>query len=174
MTKFHFVAATVALALVVAPADVRADGPAPTEFYLTGSARYSDKSMVVTHEMRALPAAKSVDGVVAALTTKKLTIAVRTELSCSVVTGDIRSALVRQGLTSSSKLAEVSAACTTTVKARSFIVVTYDAASEVTTLTFENQGSVSVVGASSMRAFWGVWLKDHDGGRLGPQLVARL
>lgn len=172
--RSFFLPAGAAFTVLFAALGAQADAP-PSGLFLTGNARYVDKSIAVSHEMSALPAQKTVDGVVSAEVSKRLVLAVRTDLPCATFTTAIRDALGRQGFHDSGKLNEISGACSAgTIKGRTDILLGYNPTTQVTTLQFENQGRVEVTGAAAMRAFWGVWFKDYDSGRMGTQLIARL
>lgn len=181
MRKYWIFAAAAGLVASSSAAALADGNGAVSGYILTGQVKRAESDgtqYTLAHEMVSLPAQKSPQGVRDADVTKRLTLTFPHETSCARVTGLLRGEIERLGFNGASdkqKTATLLSACSgDVVKARSQVVVSYDATTKTTSLWVEGMPSRHVQGIEAMRAVWGVWLGPNAAPKTQSGLVARL
>ncbi|HYD40894.1 MAG TPA: hypothetical protein VEB43_08685 [Anaeromyxobacter sp.] len=161
----------------VTPAVVPAAAPDPGAYVRTGDAilkanhwPFTVELLSVRHDMRDLPAERSRRAVVELDGDKRLTLHTLRELPTERLTSWLRDGLEAAGYRDDERIrAFLSGFPEGNLRKDEEVVIQYDAAAQLTTVTSDRGAPVRVDGVSFMRAIWTVWF-----GKLGDGLVSRL
>lgn len=151
--------------------------PAPTGPSAAAAAK-PPKDYTITHEMKALPAAKTRRGVIDADVDKRFTLDAHRDIPCADLKAALRAGFTRNAYTTNAKISPFVDVCTGTLKARSTVVIAYTAATKTTRVWMKvgagAPATTAVAGLDFMKATWSVWLGNVDTPRTAESLVARL
>lgn len=172
-------------AVVLLAANTRAEQHEPERsasgYYLTGQAVREESNGVryaIRHEIAQLPTDRSVAGVRAADISKRATISVVNETSCSALRDAFALGFTRAGVSGADHAARmqlITAACPTgTLRAKSQVILSYRADQKITTLWVEGRAAIVFSGVSSMHDLWGIWFGAQPSTASETALVSRL
>jgi hypothetical protein len=160
--------------------------PAPTGSSGSSAAASAKppKDYTITHEMKALPAAKTRRGVIDADVDKRFTLHAHRDIPCTELKAALRAGFARNATTitpsANAKLQPFVDVCVGTLKAKSTVVIAYNAATKTTLVWMKTGASTSAPatatapGLDFMKAVWSVWLGNVEAPRTADSLVARL
>ncbi len=155
--------------------------PGPSGFYVTGAAKRvgpDGSEFTIIHEMKQLPKARTAEAVREADISKRFTFTFTRDMPCERFKSWLSAGFARSGLTSASdrnRATSLGAACTkSTIKARSHIVLFYNADTKATVLWVEKMGTVSLGGVDAMRGIWSLWFAHPEQEKMRSSLLARL
>jgi hypothetical protein len=157
--------------------------PAPSGSSAAASAK-PPKDYTITHEMKALPAAKTRRGVIDADVDKRFTLHAHRDIPCAELKAALRGGFARNATTitpsANAKLQPFLDVCVGTLKAKSTVVIAYNAATKTTLVWMKTGAAASAPttatapGLDFMKAVWSVWLGNVEAPRTADSLVARL
>lgn len=157
--------------------------PAPSGSSAAASAKPL-KDYTITHEMKALPAAKTRRGVIDADVDKRFTLHAHRDIPCTELKAALRAGFARNATTitpsANAKLQPFVDVCVGTLKAKSTVVIAYNATTKTTLVWMKTGASASAPatatapGLDFMKAVWSVWLGNVEPPRTADSLVARL
>lgn len=147
-------------ACAAASSTASASAPGPDGYFQTGVAVHKaagDHDYTIVHEMKKLPTARTAQAFVEADTRKRFVISTIKDVPCASFSSFLRTGLQREGLvaTEVNRIAQVCASGV--IKARSRIVIAYDPATTVTSVSVEKLGTVSITGRAAMLRIWKIW-----------------
>lgn len=150
----------VVIAAITMPLSALADTPGPDGYYQTGLAVHTtagEHDYTTVHELKELPAQRTPQAIIDAETRKRFVISTFQDVPCSTFSGFLRTGLLREGMLQADVERLANVCSVPSVKKGRRIVVAYDPATTVTTLSIEKVGTASVAGHSAMVRVWKVW-----------------
>lgn len=89
------------------------------------------------------------------------------------ITGSLKEAFALNGYADAGKIAKFLAAVTQDLNDKDTILIQYNAASKVTSITVKNGGKASIEGEDFMKAVWSLWFGKIEQKDLGEALAAK-
>jgi len=135
---------------------------------------FNVKVYAIDHAMKALPAEKSKQGVIAAEVDKKLAWKMLRTVEAEKIRKALRDAYALNGFADAAKIEKLVGALDGDLKEGTWVTIMYDAASKKTTLYAPSGAHAQVAGADFMRATWSIWFGNIDQPSLSDSLVSKL
>jgi hypothetical protein len=132
------------------------------------------KIYAIGHDMRDLPAIKSKQAVIDAEVDKRLSWKMLRDADGERLQGILREAFSKNSYSDASKIEPFLAAFRGGLKEGDRVVITYSAASKMTTVEVAGVEPVHLSGTEAMRATWSIWFGKSDDPELADALISRI
>ena len=178
--KYLLALCLAALVLIVATSAMALER-SPNGFFHTGDGVRSKsilfvniKIYAIRHDMRELPPTKSKQAVIDMETDKLISWRMLRNAPGDKIHSILGEAFAMNGYRDQVKIGQFLSAFKGDLKENQSVIISYDAAQKVTTITVAGMGSASVRGVDFMKATWSIWFGKSEQAELGDALISRL
>ena len=170
----------LALALMTLAVSAWALDPGPDGWYHTGDGVRVKKVIfnfdvyAISHDMKALPPAKSKQAVIDMDTDKRFTWRMLRDVEQEKIQNAVKEAFAMNGYTDQSKIGPYVAAFSGDRQKGQVITIKYDSTAKAVSVTVQGGGTATIPGIKFMKAVWSIWFGKIDQPSLGDQLIRNL
>ncbi|MBK6463286.1 MAG: chalcone isomerase family protein [Myxococcales bacterium] len=132
------------------------------------------RAYTIHHFMKTLPSSRSKQAVIDLDTPKRLSFQMLRDVGADKIKKMFRDAYALNGYADAAAIGAFVAVFTADLKEKQVTTISYDSASQATTVATQGGGTATLRGLGFMRATWSLWFGKTDQPQLGDALISRI